>query len=162
MFRIIATTKEPPFLKNIFQAKNTLDQRITFMVEEWAQDVVGVMKRNVTGGGGSTKSLNVRTGRLRNSLRAKVENDLVTFGSDVEYSRIHEYGGKTRSHRINPRKGNVLSFLANGGERVFAKYVLHPGSKIPARPFMRPAIENMLPKLKERIISVLKLTGEGL
>ena len=162
MFRIIAKTKEPPFLKNVFEAKNKLDQRITAMVEEWAQDVVGVMKKNVTGGGGSTKSLNVRSGRLRNSLRAKVQKDTVTFGSDVEYARIHEYGGKTRSHRINPRKGNVLSFIARGGQRAFAKYVLHPGSRIPARPYMRPAIKTMLPKLKERIISVLKLTGEGL
>ncbi|MGK0740171.1 phage virion morphogenesis protein, partial [Yokenella regensburgei] len=52
-------------------------------------------------------------------------------GTNVVYARIHQEGGKTRPHVIRPRNKKALYF--NGR---FAAKVNHPGSDIPARPFL--------------------------
>lgn len=73
----------------------------------------------------------------------------------VLWARIQELGGQTRPHIIVPKRFtiNMGAFsLSHGGGRLvffwkraggvvaFAK-VRHPGSKIPARPYLRPAID---------------------
>lgn len=72
-------------------------------------------------------------------------------------ARIHEYGGKTRPHAINPINfpDGVLRFNLNG-KVVFAKYVFHPGSDIPARPYMRPGYESAWPKAEEELRKSLR------
>jgi phage virion morphogenesis protein len=75
-------------------------------------------------------------GTLRDSLTWDAQNDgAVVFGSNRVYARIHQQGGTTRAHPIKARNGRVLSFLKNG-KRVTVKSVKHPGSRIPARPYM--------------------------
>ncbi|WP_337050178.1 phage virion morphogenesis protein, partial [Serratia fonticola] len=59
------------------------------------------------------------------------DNNSATVGTNVEYGPIHQFGGKTRPHVILPRNKQALAF--NG--RVVKK-VNHPGSDIPARPFL--------------------------
>ena len=71
------------------------------------------------------------SGRLRNSITPSSTNDTAVVGTNVEYAAIHNFGGKTSPHLIRPKKGKALKF---GGR--FAKQVNHPGSNIPARPFM--------------------------
>lgn len=61
-------------------------------------------------------------------------------GTNVPYAAIHEYGGKTRPHTIVPKSASVLHFFV-GGREVFTRKVMHPGSVIPARPYLRPALE---------------------
>lgn len=99
--------------------------------------------------------LHVQTGRLRQSIQTEVAADnLGTIGTNVEYAAIHEYGGVTRPHPILPR-GTALRFVNSrfiGPTRLtkrtassgvtFAKRVMHPGSVIPPRPYMRPALES--------------------
>jgi phage gpG-like protein len=71
-------------------------------------------------------------GQLRRSLNWNAFPDgSVIFGSNMEYARIHQLGGKTSAHEIKPYNAKALHF--NG---TFAKRVSHPGSKIPARPYM--------------------------
>lgn len=53
------------------------------------------------------------------------------MGSDRPYAAIHQFGGQTRPHLIHPSRKKALAF---GG--VVVKSVKHPGSKIPARPFL--------------------------
>jgi phage gpG-like protein len=53
------------------------------------------------------------------------------LGSNMVYARIHQEGGKTAAHEIRPVHAKALRF--NGH---FAKKVRHPGSTIPARPYM--------------------------
>ena len=72
-----------------------------------------------------------------NSVFAKVFS-----AGDVKYAAIHEYGGQTAPHIIEPKKANVLAFAGAGG-MVFAKRVNHPGSKMPQRSFMRSALKDM-------------------
>ena len=71
------------------------------------------------------------SGRLRNSMTTQTDNKSATVGTNVAYAAIHHFGGQTRPHLIRPKNGKALKF---GGR--FAKQANHPGSKIPARPFM--------------------------
>lgn len=96
----------------------------------------------------SKSGLKVRTGNLLNSIGASKKVTEESDGSvggqigpqGVPYAAIHEFGGQTPARRIEPRKaGGVLAFQA-GGQTVFARFVNHPGSKIPARPYLRPAL----------------------
>lgn len=94
----------------------------------------------------SRSGLRVRSGALLNSIGAskKVfeENGAVVgqIGPQgIPYAAIHEFGGTTRAHVIRPRNAKVLAFQM-GGANVFARFVNHPGSVIPARPYLRPAL----------------------
>lgn len=71
------------------------------------------------------------TGRLRDSIVTASTGNSVTIGTNVVYAAIHQFGGQTKAHVIKPKNKKVLAF--NGR---FAKKVNHPGSKIPARPFL--------------------------
>lgn len=72
-----------------------------------------------------------RTGRLASSIVQSFDSTSALVGTNVVYARIHQLGGQTRAHTIVPKDAKVLAF---GG--IFAKKVNHPGSKIPARPFL--------------------------
>ena len=58
----------------------------------------------------------------------------VSVQSDRPYASIHQFGGRTRPHRIVPKNRKALAWGV-GATTYFAKWVDHPGSKIPARPF---------------------------
>ncbi|MDR0402031.1 MAG: phage virion morphogenesis protein, partial [Treponema sp.] len=55
----------------------------------------------------------------------------VIVGSNMVYSRIHQEGGKTGAHIIKPRHKKALAFKG-----IVRRLVKHPGSDIPARPFL--------------------------
>ena len=78
------------------------------------------------------------TGNLRRSIRYQIsgnENEkTITFGTNVVYARIHEYGGT-----IQPVRARLLYFKV-GGKSIFAKSV-----RIPERPFLRPAVSDEAP-----------------
>ena len=87
-----------------------------------------IAKRRVTGGGSSTRLLNVRTGALRGSIkwnvkriRGGVQASIQAGGSSggvlVKYARIHELGGT-----ITTRRGKALSRPI----------------RIPKRPYLKP------------------------
>ena len=56
------------------------------------------------------------------------------MGTNVAYAAIHNFGGQTAAHMIYPRHKKALAW-ATGAYPV--KSVKHPGSRIPARPFMQ-------------------------
>ena len=93
-------------------------------------------------------ALNARSGALRDSILAEVSLSddgllaaVASFG-DVKYAAIQEFGGKTAAHEILPEKARTLAFLMGGSLR-FARSVHHPGSLIPARPYLHSAIDEM-------------------
>lgn len=92
--------------------------------------------------------LNRITGALARSIHSKVDRTALSvigrvFSSgDVKYAGIHEYGGKTNPHIIEPKKASALAFFKNGAQ-VFARRVNHPGSKMPERSFMRSSLHDM-------------------
>lgn len=73
------------------------------------------------------------TGRLRNSIQQRAQGDGVLVGTNVQYAAIHQYGGKTRPTVIKPRRKQAL-FWPGAAHPV--KSVNHPGSDVPARPFL--------------------------
>jgi phage gpG-like protein len=71
-------------------------------------------------------------GQLKRSLNWESFGDgSVIFGSNMVYARIHQEGGRTQPHAIRPYQAKALRF--NGR---FAARVNHPGSDMPARPYM--------------------------
>ena len=78
-----------------------------------------------------TPSTLTKSTRLRKSLQAKVSGSGVVVSSDAPYAAIHQLGGLTRPHVIRAKRKKALAF----GGKVFKK-VNHPGSRIPARPYL--------------------------
>ncbi|WP_111861025.1 phage virion morphogenesis protein [Acinetobacter sp. CFCC 10889] len=71
------------------------------------------------------------TGQLAGSITSFSGANYAGVGSNKVYAAIHQFGGKTKAHVIRPKNKKALAF----GGMVF-KYVNHPGSVIPARPYL--------------------------
>lgn len=81
---------------------------------------------------GSTSPILSDRGTLKRSIIFDAFPDgSVIIGSNLAYAPIHQKGGRTSPHTIKPRNGNALKFLG-----IYRKLVHHPGSDIPARPFL--------------------------
>ena len=77
-----------------------------------------------------------RSGALKNSIVAQHDSHSAVVGVATgrgadKYAAIHQFGGKTKPHVIQAKNKKALAF---GG--IFRKSVNHPGSNIPARPFL--------------------------
>lgn len=70
-------------------------------------------------------------GHLRDSITYVATNDRLEVGTNAVYAPIHQFGGKTPPHKVAAKRAKALRF--NGR---FAKSVNHPGSDIPARPYL--------------------------
>lgn len=88
------------------------------------------------------------SGQLAASVVTDYGPDHTRIGSNKPYAAIHQFGGITRAHVILPKNKKALAF---GGRVV--KRVNHPGSKIPARPYM-PFMANgeVQPEAREALI----------
>lgn len=74
----------------------------------------------------------IASSRLMNSIASRGHSNKAEIGTNVVYAAIHQFGGKTKPHVIEPRNAKALKIPGIG----FRKRVNHPGSKIPARPFL--------------------------
>lgn len=151
---------------------NTSDQRIVAALKIKAPQIISALVRKLTilmirlqrrivTEKLSGQVLHHRTGKLAGSIVAHpaevrgstISASVTGAGGSMAaggYGRVHERGG-TRAYEIVPVNKQALRFML-GGKEVFAKSVTHP--PLPARPFMRPAIEEM----KNEIISELQQT----
>jgi phage virion morphogenesis protein len=77
-----------------------------------------------------------RRGGLLSSIDYRAGKKQVTLGTNKPYAAIHQFGGKTSAHVIRPKKAKALRWIGGGGNVFFAKEIHHPGSVIPARPFL--------------------------
>lgn len=78
------------------------------------------------------KSLLEDSGNLLDSITGVGDADAATWGSNLEYARIHQEGGKTSPHTIRPSDARALNIPGVG----FRRSAKHPGSVIPARPYL--------------------------
>jgi len=79
-------------------------------------------------------------GGLRGSIRYQlIGNDTVAIGTNKVYGAIHQLGGKTGPRTIVPVKGKALYWP---GAAHPVRAVKHPGSNIPARPYLGLSREN--------------------
>ena len=98
-------------------------------------------------------------GALQRSIRYDVRElgELVqgrVFSRGIVYAAIHEFGGKTRPHLIEAKNAKALHFMMDGKE-VFAKYVNHPGSKIPERSYLRSSLREMEPEIRRELLRTM-------
>ena len=109
----------------------------------------------------------VLTGRLKRSITNGLPFQVSQFfwkmlvGSNVEYAAIQELGGEIPTREITPTSKQALAFEwpnapadvkpSKSGLYVF-KRVMHPGAKIPAQPYLRPALK----ETKRTGIEILK------
>jgi phage virion morphogenesis protein len=80
----------------------------------------------------------IGTGALMKSIHYKVDDDesgVTVMTGPQKYAAIHQFGGKTEPHEIKAKNRRALQFNV-GGVTIFRKKVNHPGSNIPARPYM--------------------------
>lgn len=92
----------------------------------------------------------IGTGALMKGIHYKLDDNGVTvMTTKLPYAHILHFGGTTKPTEIRPKNKRALCFVM-GGTKVFYGKVNHPGSKIPARPYMLlqdediSAIENMM------------------
>lgn len=104
--------------------------------------------------------LKIRSGNLRQRMKrvdTERQGDLYVGGlsNDAKYAAIHEFGGRTGAHFIEAREADTLAFVGRDGNMVFREAVFHPGSNIPARPYMEPALEAAKDTIMEDIAASL-------
>jgi phage virion morphogenesis (putative tail completion) protein len=73
------------------------------------------------------------SGTLLKSIQAESGPDYAIVGTNQPYAAAHNFGVTTRPHVIRPKNKKALFWPGGPGPR---KLVNHPGSKIPARPFL--------------------------
>lgn len=98
--------------------------------------------------------LSVRSGALFNSINTKIEmkNDLIigeVYSQGVPYAETHEYGAIMPARVVYPSKAMALRWPGGGGF-AFSKGHTIPSYSIPARPYMRPALESKAEEIYER------------
>lgn len=72
------------------------------------------------------------SGRLAASITQSFDAGSATVGTNLVYAAIHQFGGRTKAHIIRAKNARALSIPGVG----FRTQVRHPGSVIPARPFL--------------------------
>jgi phage virion morphogenesis protein len=80
------------------------------------------------------KILQKSAGGLAASISRSFNSYQAVVGSNKKYAAIHQFGGKTGPHIIRPKRKQALFWP---GAKHPARSVNHPGSDIPARPFLK-------------------------
>lgn len=73
------------------------------------------------------------SGGLKGSIAYRVMGNVLIVGTNKVYAAIHQFGGRTAARTIRPRQGKALYWP---GAAHPVRVVKHPGSAIPARPFL--------------------------
>jgi len=98
--------------------------------------------------------LHVRSGALVQEnypIPLQVRGDTMVTGirNEKAYAAAHELGAQTRPHDIRPRNKRALYWE---GAAHPVRIVHHPGSRIPERPFIRPALALAVDDFEARIM----------
>lgn len=99
----------------------------------------------------------IGTGALMKSIHYKVHDDgmgVTIMTGPQKYAAILHFGGTTAPHEIKARNFKALGFM-RGGEKVHYRKVHHPGSNIPARPYMLLQDED-IENIKKVMLEYLK------
>jgi len=114
--------------------------------------------------------LTKRTGRLSASVRMiepkhkgrEFVGGIMAGRSSVAYAAIHERGGRTGPHIIRPKRAKCLHWIDKTGAHRFARYVKHPGSRIPARPYLMPSLRKNVPQIEKQIAIAIEVLARRL
>jgi phage virion morphogenesis protein len=134
-----------PFYKNVGEelvqsTKERFDAQRDPEGRPWKKDLPGTWARK------KTKRILRESGQLQDTIHYQADGDQVLIGSNRVYAAIHQFGGQTKAHTIRPKNKKALAWP---GAAHPVKSVRHPGSKIPARPFL-----GMSERDKARILEI--------
>lgn len=129
----------PDVVKQILHAKITA---ITDDTEQMVADNI-------------TSRLKTKTGRLLAGLHSKVVDlgtriEGIVYIEGVPYAGIQDAGGTISAHVIRPKNSPVLRFFMNG-QKVYARYVFHPGAHIPGVRYVKDVLSGMGPRISRDI-----------
>lgn len=121
---------------------------------------------------GHPEHLQGRTGHLRRSITHRMVGLRATVGTPVVYAPVHEFGatiqakrvrnlaipvgslkGSPRKHRLRYRPIGDKSGLFDSAGRL--QYVLQPSVRIPARPYLRPALKSQREAIRIAYINAI-------
>ena len=128
-----------PVMKIIAQIVRT---SIVKNFESGGRPVAWKPSQRVLKSGGQTLR---KSGQLMNSLTAKATSSQAIVGTNKIYAAIQNFGGVTKPHEIRPSAKKALFWP---GAKHPVKKIMHPGSKIPARPFMMVQDEDWAEMIK--------------
>ena len=94
-----------------------------------------------------------KSGRLAASITSQATGNQAAVGTNVIYAAIQQFGGRTAAHIIRPKTAKALFWL---GAKHPVKLVHHPGSDIPARPFLSLTEEDWIEIRKKMAEYLLK------
>lgn len=122
-------------------------ERITRMLTDTGQHVTGVAREDYLSGP-RPERLGHKSGRLAASTTYRVDRNEVSIGNNLPYGAIWEKGGTIPAHVIRPKNGRFLVFEMNG-HTVFARMVRKPARQVEARPYLAPALNDSLAKIRD-------------
>jgi hypothetical protein len=171
MSAIVIKLTPPDFVEKLNRAPQVMLPAMAAELDKQNQLTIGhITAKRMSGQGpfpASEHRLGVRTGRLRQSLRAtktvlRGGNLESAIGSNVKYMGIHEFGGEIKPHLIKARFGKSLRFMI-GGKVIFRRSVKHPGGKYPARAPIYTGINDRADAIGEALCQagIKALGGEG-
>lgn len=121
-------SKVSAMFKKLADDMPEINRRILGVLSE---EVVSRSQKDYLSGG---HPLNRRTGKLAQSITYKVAKDYAEVGSNIVYAPVHEFGAT-----IRPGAKGFLAWKGQGGEWIFTKKPV----VIPARPYLRPALDDV-------------------
>lgn len=103
----------------------------------------------------SRSGLRVRSGNLLNSILKEVQEDSgIVIGKigpyNVPYAAVHEFGHNFPARMIKPRYTKALKWVGSNGEDWFSQGHQIPAFRVPARPYLRPALEEQAEAIREK------------
>lgn len=124
-------------LRNIDQMPDIVRAILAEKAERWVDEIANKVKENI-------RSRTNGSGRMEAAVDTVVVNNGYevegrVFIAGVPYAQIQEEGGVTQPHVILPRNSKILAFHGAMGDKVFATKVMHPGSHIQGKHFMKDA-----------------------
>lgn len=133
-------------------ARSTIEGRVGGMAKGKRDTLKsGRISKGVANRAAGMKTLQ-DTGRLAASVRPFHSASEAGIGTNAIYAAIHQLGGTTRAHDIEPLYKKALAF----GGGVFRR-VHHPGSHIPARPYMPVFSDGRLQGgMEDEVIDILQ------
>jgi phage gpG-like protein len=98
--------------------------------------------------------LRVRTGSLLNSIMQEIVEDGVNLVGqigphNIPYAAVHEFGHTFKARRVEPRNASVLAWMGKNGPAFSMGHEIGPFT-VPARPYLRPALDQTKDLIAER------------
>ena len=139
VFNIELEDNSEEILRRLAEAKTAILLKIGGKAVDYAQDLAPVGTSKSTGKKGYSG------GTLKNSINRRVDGDVLSVGSDVEYAPYVELG--TGPNFEPPPEWEEFEVPESKG-------IGH--SYVTPRPFLRPAIEDHVDEYKQIAIDLLK------